>query len=264
MVSRVVLFDMDGTLTPARKEIEWSTVVALRELSKHSKIGIVTGSGFNYLSEQCGMLWKQINSCSPQDIILLPCNGTQKYVWSTNTRKFEKVSSVDMKEEIGDVHYNSLIDCLLKIQTFFISYTRPSCSLSGTFLSYRGSLLNFCPIGRDSTNEERSNFVKLDNNNLLRNRLTGKLKEELDRLQIENIEIRLGGQTSLDIFPTGWDKSYVLKHFPDTDVYFVGDRCTVGGNDYDLYMVLKHENRFVTKGPENTRNIAYDLLNRFK
>lgn len=37
----------------------------------------------------------------------------------------------------------------------------------------------------------------------------------------------IGGQISFDVFPTGWDKTYCLRHIQDegfTKIYFCGDK----------------------------------------
>ena len=68
-----------------------------------------------------------------------------------------------------------------------------------------------------------------------------------------------------DIFPEGWDKTYVLKHFPesDWDVFFVGDRCSPSGNDWELYNHLQPLGRsFETSGPEETVEIIDIHLHR--
>ena len=54
----IVLFDMDGTLTPPREEFDKRLFHPLRELSKHAELGIVTGSDIDYLSTQMKMLIK--------------------------------------------------------------------------------------------------------------------------------------------------------------------------------------------------------------
>ena len=41
----LILFDVDGTLTEARRPIEKATLKALRELSRYAEIGFLTGSG---------------------------------------------------------------------------------------------------------------------------------------------------------------------------------------------------------------------------
>lgn len=262
-MKKVVLFDMDGTLTPARKKIEWDMVVSLRELSKYAEIGIVTGSDLNYLREQCSMMWREINSCNPHKITLLPCNGTKRLTWCKKTKDFITVNTVGMKEEVGDVVYRKLIENLIKAQDYFITYTKPACPLSGTFLSYRGSLLNYCPIGRDATDSDREIFCQLDDQNLIRCRLIDRLKAAIPDI-IDNFEIRLGGETSIDIFPKGWNKTYALKYYGNHDVYFVGDRCEAGGNDHDIYLAVKRGNNYKTINTTNTKEIIGNLIDSFR
>ena len=50
-MSNIVLFDMDGTLTPARKKISKRMVNAIIDLLMYTEVGIVTGSGLDYLKE---------------------------------------------------------------------------------------------------------------------------------------------------------------------------------------------------------------------
>lgn len=55
----------------------------------------------------------------------------------------------------------------------------------------------------------------------------------------------IGGQISFDVFPTGWDKTYCLRHVENeknlpegvdyTTIHFFGDKCFKGGNDYEIY-----------------------------
>ena len=51
-----------------------------------------------------------------------------------------------------------------------------------------------------------------------------------------DLQATIGGETGLDIFPKGWDKSQIAKmHFEDcSDVYFFGDKMEEGGNDLTL------------------------------
>ena len=80
--------------------------------------------------------------------------------------------------------------------------------------------------------------------------------------RILNIEIKLGGDTSFDIFPTGWDKTYALQHFPFYNYWFVGDRCGPNGNDRELYELLKPQGRsFETESPQHTITITENILN---
>lgn len=77
MNNKMVLFDMDGTLTPPRKEFDIDLLPALRELSLISDIGIVTGSDHTYVLQQMRLLIE--NSELRYKLHILPCNGTKYY-----------------------------------------------------------------------------------------------------------------------------------------------------------------------------------------
>ena len=53
----IVLFDMDGTLTPARQKIDWDIVEALIKLQRLNwDVGIISGSDLHYIYQQCDKL----------------------------------------------------------------------------------------------------------------------------------------------------------------------------------------------------------------
>ena len=71
----LVLFDVDGTLTEARKPITMPVIIALRELCRYAEIGFLTGSGMEYVKEQ---LWPAFNdSVIKNNCHILPLNGTE-------------------------------------------------------------------------------------------------------------------------------------------------------------------------------------------
>ena len=79
------------------------------------------------------------------------------------------------------------------------------------------------------------------------------------------VTVALGGSTSLDIYPTGWDKTYGLTHYPNHDIWFVGDRCEKGGNDWHIYEALKKSNRsFHIHSPNDTIDVINKIVDSFK
>ena len=82
----------------------------------------------------------------------------------------------------------------------------------------------------------------------------------------DKIEATLGGNTSIDIYPTGWDKRHALRHLDEKQIpWFVGDRCEQGGNDYPLYAALKDSGRsFKTSGPSETCEIILKIIEEIK
>ena len=259
---KIVLFDMDGTLTEPRKKMPRSMVSALSELQKNNfNIGIVTGSGMNYLREQCSEMFEDFNF-DHEKVYYFPCNGTQ-YIRYEN-RKEKTVYSTSMEEEIGTSNYRDIIYMLienqLRIKRTLYGKLVP---LTGNFIDCRGSMINWCPIGRNATHDDRKKWKDLDEKHNIRNNFI----DCYFRAPIyENVEVKLGGSTSFDIFPKGWDKTYVLRNFKDTDeVWFVGDKCTGSGNDKELFDAIKLRNAgesFETDRPSKTIEIIRsEILN---
>ena len=262
-MEKVVLFDMDGTITPPRKKITREMTRKLADLSKIAHIGIVTGSGYDYLVQQCQDMWYEIGSVPSSSITLLPCNGTQVYKPDA-TGRFTASHKVDMRQELGDEVLNTVMTCLTHIQ-FLHTFSKPPHSLTGHFISYRDSMINWCPVGRNANNEQREEFIKFDTETGARLMAKDMIQKYLALYGIENVVLALGGSTSIDIFPEGWDKTYALQHFQGKDCWFVGDSCGVNGNDRTIYEALKQKDQaFITSGPEETLEIIDKIAESIK
>ena len=154
----IVLFDMDGTLTPPRKEITHEVVRTLKKLQQYSRIGIISGSDTDYINQQCKRLF-EIGGVDPSKLDILPCNGTKLYKWKYTN--YNLIKSVDMREKIGVTAYRHIISKVLDLQSSIVTLY-PALPFTGTFVQYRGSLLNWCPIGREANFEERDDWKKND------------------------------------------------------------------------------------------------------
>ena len=139
--------------------------------------------------------------------------------------------------------------------------------LTGHFISYRGSMINWCPIGRNANQKQRQEFVKLNASvkPSLRKKELDKINYKINLKCNNRVTVKLGGETSFDIFPNGWDKTYALKHFTNYTCWFVGDRCGRDGNDKEIYDLLQKENRsFWTKDTKHTSQIIDQIIERIK
>ncbi|MDB4337617.1 HAD-IIB family hydrolase [bacterium] len=261
-MKQVVLFDMDGTLTPPRKQITREMVRKLKDLSKIADIGIVTGSGYDYLISQCKELWYDIGTVSPSSITLLPCNGTQ--VYTSKYGKFSLKHKADMRKELGSESLDTIMRCLMYMQWSHMC-KEPPHSYTGHFVSYRESLINWCPVGRNANDHQRKEFIKFDKESNCRATAKDMIQKYLMVHDIDNVTLALGGSTSIDIFPTGWDKTYALQHFTDKDCWFVGDSCTGDGNDRTLYEALLPSGKsYETTSLSNTIDIVNDIIVKIK
>lgn len=132
-------------------------------------------------------------------------------------------------------------------------------SKRGTFIEFRNGMINVSPIGRNCSREERNEFEKYDLSIRIREKFVEALKKEFSHL---SLTYSIGGQISFDVFPTGWDKTYCLRHLKADgfkNIHFFGDKTFEGGNDYEIYThpeVIGHS----VKCPEDTMRILSELF----
>lgn len=253
-MKNIFLFDMDGTLTPPRKPMGWDISAMLTDIQRSGdEIGIITGSDMDYVKQQCSLIF-DMSPVNAYELHFLPCNGTKYY---HNDRC---VYEQDMKDVFTPLEWNSLIRDLLICQTnFVLAHNIP---LSSHFISFRGSMINWCPIGRTATHEQREQFVKYDKENNVREMFLEHLINNFIHNEYD-LTIKLGGDTSFDIYPTGWDKTFPLEstdYFNDYQIYFVGDRCSAGGNDREIFLHPRTTAK-ETSSPEHTIEIVKSFRN---
>ncbi len=246
-MKNIVLFDLDGTLSPARKAVDLGIILnPLKKLQKVAEIGIVTGSGNEYVIEQASSLLEEL-----ENIHVLPCNGTQYYKTGG-----EIIHSVDMQDEMGEFEFHVLMQMILKLQNEIAS--KYPISLTGHFVNFRGSMINWCPIGRNANSGQRERFKRFDEQLRIRSVYLTILKEQLATLSKEIVAV-LGGNTSFDVYPSGWDKTYALKHFEGKKVYFVGDKCPGDRNDRTICEEVGG-NCFPVSDPGDTARLIGEIL----
>ena len=257
-MKKIILFDMDGTLTPARGSMGVRMSYYLGQLQDNSyDIGIVSGSDMEYIEQQCQVLF-DISSADWTKIKYFPCNGTKYYTALNN--KFKLQYANDMKKAIGNKLYMKIIrDIVDKHSNLVWMEDGDKIPMSGTFIKYRGSMINWCPIGRDSTSEDRDVWGALDKKNNWRNQILSIFNRTED---YKEITFKLGGDTSFDIYPTGWDKTLALEQVKKEgyeEIYFIGDRCEENGNDHEIFEACG-DKAYKTKSPEDTVDIIKNIL----
>lgn len=113
--------------------------------------------------------------------------------------------------------------------------------ISLTQNNLRNGMINISPIGRNASNDERNEYEKYDKQHNIRTQFVETLKQKFSEF---GLTFSIGGQISFDVFPTGWDKTYCLRHVEAeknisgveyTTVHFFGDKTFKGGNDYEIF-----------------------------
>ena len=136
---------------------------------------------------------------------------------------------------------------------------------SGRFVSYRGSMVNWSPMGRDGDSESRTVFVEHDKKTKYRTKEIDRMRKFIKKEDIP-VKVSYGGDTSFDIFPIGWDKTLALDGIEDQKLIFMGDRCDPGGNDFEIFEKVKElgGESYHVKSPEETMKILKQYIKENK
>eukprot|EP00252_Welwitschia_mirabilis_P017842 TRINITY_DN3970_c0_g1_i1.p1 TRINITY_DN3970_c0_g1~~TRINITY_DN3970_c0_g1_i1.p1 ORF type:complete len:248 (-),score=56.61 TRINITY_DN3970_c0_g1_i1:207-950(-) len=237
----IALFDVDGTLTPARQQASKDILEFMQELRKCVAVGVVGGSDLSKISEQLGK-----TVISDYDYVFSE-NGLVAY------KDGKLIGNQSFKAFLGDEKLKELINFTLHyIADVDIPIKR------GTFIEFRSGMLNVSPIGRNCSQEERDEFERYDKVHGIRKKMVEVLKEKFAHL---NLTYSIGGQISFDVFPQGWDKTYCLRYIEEDfqEIHFFGDKTFKGGNDYEIFESPKTIGHTVTS-PDDTRRICTELF----
>lgn len=238
----LVLLDIDGTLTEPMGVISKEMIESLWHLKAAGhKVGIVGGSDRAKAMRQVG------------EVVL---NEICDYAFHENGCVYyrkEKLIHTDLLEHfIGGGKIAELTTFILAVLAATECPWR-----TGTFVERRNCMLNISPIGRQCTQEQRKLFAEWDEMTGCRREVVRVIREAFPALPIN---LAIGGEISIDIVPTGMDKTRCLVHLHlEKDILFIGDRTEPGGNDHELFehrRVMGHR----TEGPKDTIRIIHELM----
>ena len=240
----LILFDIDGTLTEPMGRISESMITSLRSLKAAGhRVGIVGGSDRAKAVRQVGeVVLNEICDVAFHE------NGTVFY-------RGPRLVHADQLEHFlnrDDIH---------RLVTFILhTLASTECPWRyGTFVERRTCMLNISPVGRACPQEVREAFREWDDVTGCRRAIVNRVRNAFPTL---SMDMAIGGDISIDLFPRGLNKTRCLAHlFNEDDIHFVGDRTESGGNDHELYehaRVVGHR----TESPDDTRRIISEILMR--
>ncbi|QPH01326.1 Phosphomannomutase 1 [Epichloe festucae Fl1] len=249
----ICLFDVDGTLTPARLDASPEILSILSALRKKCSVGYVGGSDLAKQQEQIGK-----PAGMPVTTLFDFCfaeNGLTAY------KLGQELPSNSFIQWIGEAKYKELVNYILHyVADMDVPVKR------GTFVEFRNGMINVSPVGRNASTQERNDFEKFDKETKVRAKFVEDLKKKFPDV---DLTYSIGGQISFDVFPTGWDKTYCLKHLENEakkeggiaykNIHFFGDKAFEGGNDWEIYSDPRTIGHAV-KSPEDTIRIVKELF----
>lgn len=203
------VFDVDGTLTDSRKLIDKNFKDFMLEFTRMHTCYICTGSDRQKTIEQIG------EDLTNQFTLSFHCSGN--HIFKNSTEEFVndwKISSEELwflKEKLSNSNY---------------------IEKTGNHIEERIGTVNFSIVGRNANTSQRNRYFIWDKKFKERE----KIINEYNDYYGHKSQAVVGGETSIDIFKKGCDKSQIKKYIEGETIYF-GDRCYPGGNDYSISML---------------------------
>lgn len=203
------MFDIDGTLTSPRQTITDAHEQFFYSWMENKIVFLVTGSDIFKVREQLSE--RIMERCAG----IFTCMGNELFLGGRNVYR-------------NEMHAPDTLIGWLKQQVYHSQC--PQKRLVN--FEHRTGMLNFSVVGRSAGKEEREEYEKWDAAAGERLRIANYINRKYPEL-----EACIGGQISIDIQMRGKNKSQAyawVKERYNGPVYFFGDRCKPGGNDYDI------------------------------
>lgn len=231
MSKKVIAFDLDNTLAESKSQIPDIMADALGRLLEKYDVCIISGGKFEQFIKQVVSRLEVSNEALGR-LHIMPTCGTRYY-------RFNEVSS-----EWNMMYHNDLTaDQKKRIRAAFERGAKEIGLWEekpyGEIIEDRGSQMTYSALGQDIAEmlgeEGLKRKYEWDPDMAKRNELRDLIAPELD-----DLEVRVGGITSIDVTLVGVDKAYGMRKLIETlsiskdEILFVGDMLQPGGNDYPV------------------------------
>jgi hypothetical protein len=219
---RVVAFDLDDTLTVSKSKIDPGMAELLDELLARLDVCIISGGRFEQFETQV-LQYLQAPPDRLARLHIMPTCGTRYYTWGNGAWHRRYAEDLTEGEKVRIVS-------VLTEGAKQLGFWEPNPW--GEIIEDRGSQITYSALGQAAPAEAKYEW---DRDGSKKRKLRDYAAERLS-----DLEVRVGGTTSVDITRKGIDKAYGIKRLieqlnvsPD-QLLFIGDRLGEGGNDYPV------------------------------
>jgi len=245
---KLIVFDLDGTLTPSKAPMHKDMSRLLARLLRIKMVAVIGGAKYSLFK------WQFINRFrfpreELKNLFLFPTSSTAfyKYAHGAWRKVYSHALSPEEKKKIFTA-FNWLFKKL--------NYSHPK-KVYGEIIEDRETQITFSPLGQKAPIPLKERWRK--RNNALRFEMARMLQRKLPQFNV-----RVGGITSIDVTEKGLDKAYGIRQIEKTlgvkrkDMFFVGDAIFPGGNDYAV--VRAGVDYVKVSGPQETKKVIQFLL----
>ncbi len=244
---RVIIFDIDGTITKSKMPIDKTMGRLLSGLLAEKIVVLVSG-------EKYALFRKQVISKLPnasqilKNLVLLPTNAAMFYVYKK--RKWVRLYNIKISKKEEKEILKQFYTALKRI-----GFVKPKHKY-GKILEYRGTEVVFSALGQKAPLSKKNEWNK-------KHDVRVRIKNILEK-KLPGFDAKIAGLTSIDVIRKGIDKAYGVRrvrkyfHIHTKDILFVGDMIFPGGNDYPV--VKTGVKCIKVRSPQETKKVIQFLL----
>jgi phosphomannomutase len=227
-MKKVLAFDMDDTIAITKSPISDRMAKTFSDVLDTFDVCIISGGNYNLFHKQfVDRLVDDfgISTEKLKRIHLMPTCGTRYYRYDEARNDWALQYAEDLTSE-----EKTKISEVLESSAKELGYWPENPA--GEVIEDRDSQITYSALGQLATAEDKYAW---DPDGAKRLAI-----RELALEKIPELEIRLGGTTSIDVTRKGIDKAHGMKrlmernHLKKEDILFFGDKLQEGGNDYPV------------------------------
>jgi len=246
---KLVIFDLDGTLTESKSNLDEEMANILCDLLEKWKVAVMGGGTYKQFQKQF-LAYLRCPKIRLENLFILPTSGTSFFRFQKNDwkRVYQHHLSQGEKTKIYTAFKKAFKE---------IGYAKPK-KIYGKIIEDRESQITFSALGQKASLAKKEEWNK-------KNDVRRQLKKTLEKY-LPEFEVRLGGLTSVDITKKGLNKAFGVKEImkwlslSKKDVVYIGDALYKGGNDAAVLKV--GIDTIQVSGPKEVKQIILKLLSQ--
>lgn len=225
MSKKLIAFDLDDTLAVTKSPVSDRMSELIVKLLDKYEVCIISGGKYEQFKIQV-IDRLESNHLQLRRLHIMPTCGTRYYRYD----EIDEAWAMQYAEDLSDKDKKQILS-IVEQEAKALGMWREKTW--GDIIEDRGSQITYSALGQQAPPEEKYKWAEenAEAKKILRQKIADKLP---------NLEVRLGGSTSVDITKIGIDKAYGMQKLIDEldiskeDILFIGDKLEEGGNDYPV------------------------------
>lgn len=224
MKRKLIAFDLDNTLAESKSPLTDAMSNQLGQLLEHYEVCVISGGKFGQFKTQ--MIDRlEVAPKLLDKMHLMPTCGTRYYRYDQQSGEWKIQYAEDLSAED-----KKRIIAVLEEAAKHLGYWE--ANPAGEIIEDRESQITYSALGQQALPEAKYAW---DADDAKKRAIRDYAAERLP-----DLEVRVGGTTSIDVTRIGIDKAYGMRklmaelNISKEEILFIGDRLEEGGNDYPV------------------------------